>query len=129
MSKKPTLLIDFDGVLHDYKGWNGEQPTGGPIPRARAAMCNLETQYTLVCFTTRPYGFVKAWLLNHGFPTMRITNIKEPAVLILDDRAMTFTGEWNNELLERIKSFKAYWEQPNEPDHLPLPDAPQVTRP
>lgn len=109
-NKKPTLLIDFDGVLHDYKGWNGEVPTGGPIPGSRAAMCKLETKYHLVCFTTRPADFVQVWLMKYGFPSMKITNIKEPAVLILDDRALTFTGTWNDELLGRIKNFKAHWE-------------------
>lgn len=110
--KKPTLLVDFDGVLHDYKGWNGNEPTGEPIPQSRAAMCALESTHRLICFTTRPIEFVEPWLKRYGFPPMKITNIKEPAVLIIDDRAITFTGIWNNELLARIKSFQAYWEQP-----------------
>lgn len=128
-NKKPTLLVDFDGVLHDYKGWDGNQPTGGPLPKSRAAMCSLEAKYRLICFTTRPADFVEPWLRKWGFPTMTVTNIKEPAVLIIDDRAITFTGQWNDELLERIKNFKAHWEQPKCSDHLPSPAALPVARP
>ncbi len=120
---KPTLLIDFDGVIHDYKGWDGNKPTQGPLPNSRKYICALESRYTVVIFTTRPAEFVSKWMLQYGFPKLKITNIKEPAVLILDDRAITFTGQWNDELLERIKNFKAHWELPKS-DHLPLDDEP-----
>lgn len=108
--KKLTLLIDFDGVMHDYKGWDGSTPTGGPILKARAALYQLESNFRLICFTTRPEKFVTSWLLRYGFPSMKVTNIKEPAFLILDDRAITFTGEWTDGLLEQIKNFKPYWQ-------------------
>lgn len=130
MPRRQTLLIDFDGVLHDYKGWNGPEAVNGPINKARAAMHSLASTYNLVCFSTRDKVVIERWLRHYGFPEMRVTNHKEPAFLIIDDRAITFTGEWNDELLKKIQSFKTHWEvAATSSDHLPSPAAPQVDRP
>lgn len=106
---KQTILIDFDGVIHDYKGWAGPESLNLPMPNSRAAMYLLARIYHLVCFTTRPRQYVEPWLLLHGFPVMKVTNIKEPAFLLIDDRALTFTGAWNNDFISRITSFSPHW--------------------
>lgn len=111
--RKPTLLIDFDGVMHEYAGWKGLTVVDGPIPGARAALYILERKYKLVCFTTRNAEIVKRWLTQYGFPEMKVTNIKEPAELILDDRAICFTGIWDQKLLDAIKNFQPHWKSPN----------------
>lgn len=110
MAGRQTILIDFDGVLHNYKGWQGPKaPLGKPIEKARASCFILAKNYRLVCFTTRPKDVVEPWLRLHGFPEMKVTNIKEPAFLIVDDRAITFPGTWTDELLSRITSFSPHW--------------------
>lgn len=109
MSKR-TLLVDFDGVLSNYRGWRGPDQLDSPLPQARHAMHILSKDFTLVCFTTRPAEPVTKWLLNHGFPHMRVTNIKDPAFLQIDDRAILFKGEWNDELLQTIRTFHPWWE-------------------
>lgn len=119
MAGRQTILIDFDGVLHDYKGWEGPKALGKPIEKARASCYQLERNYRLVCFTTRPKEFVEPWLRLHGFPPMKVTNIKEPAFLIIDDRAVTFTGTWSNEFLAQITSFSPHWSQPDGADSPP----------
>lgn len=106
---KQTILVDFDGVLHDYHGWKGNEELGKPIEKARASMLLLERSFRLVVFTTRKIEFVKPWLDHYGFPEMKITNIKEPAFLIIDDRALTFTGEWSDGFLSMIKAFAPHW--------------------
>ena len=108
---RKTLLVDFDGVLHDYKGWQGAEVLNNPLPGARGAMWLLERHFKLVCFTTRPAEYVTPWLKLHGFPEMKVTNIKEPAFLILDDRAVTFRGKWNDSLIQEIRNFRPYWEE------------------
>lgn len=118
--KKPTLLIDFDGVLHDYRGWVGAVPLGKPIEKSRASMHLLAMKYRLVCFTTRPVAPTESWLHMYGFPYMKVTNIKEPAECIIDDRALTFTGAWTPEFLERITSFKPHWAE-DEVSTIPPP--------
>lgn len=111
MPQRQTLLIDFDGVLHNYKGWEGELSLHNPIPNARKALYLLVDKYRLICFTTRKAEIVTAWLKLHGFPEMKVTNIKEPAFLIIDDRALTFKGEWTEELMTQIKTFKPHWKE------------------
>lgn len=112
---KPTLLVDFDGVLHDYQGWTGPVPVGQPIEKARAAMHLLANTYRLVCFTTRATDFTKAWLAQYGFPEMKVTDKKEPAVLIIDDRAITFTGVWTDEFIQTINAFQPHWKSRSDP--------------
>lgn len=129
---RPTLLIDFDGVIHDYHGWAGPIPTGRPIEGARHALFILEKKNRLICFTTRPADETKKWLLHYGFPEMKVTNVKEPAHLIIDDRAITFKGVWTNELLDQITSFTPHWsvndsahpdkQYPSEAEQYPQPD-------
>lgn len=123
-TKKKTLLVDFDGVLHDYHGWTGELPIGPPIAKARAAMHRLETTYRLVCFTTRPTAPTESWLRHYGFPPMKVTNVKEPAHVIIDDRAITFLGVWSDELITQITSFRPHWEsaESDSPSHASLPE-------
>lgn len=115
MPRKPTLLIDFDGVLHEYHG-NFADLLGHPMPKARAALWQLEPKYRLICFTSRTnQEEIRAWLRRHGFPEMRITNIKEPAHLIIDDRTICFRGVWDNHLLTQITSFTPHWSAGNPP--------------
>lgn len=114
MPSKPTLLIDFDGTIHKYIGWNGGI-IQGPLEKARHSMHILAAQYRLILFTTRTNTEeLRAWLLRHGFPPMKVTNIKEPAHLIIDDRALTFEGAWTQEFLNRITSFRPHWEASHE---------------
>lgn len=107
---RQTILLDFDGVLHNYTGWEGPEKLNSPIEKARAACFALEKKYRLVVFTTRPSEYVIPWLRKWSFPEMKVTNIKEPAFLIIDDRAITFNGNWSDELLKQIDDFKPYWE-------------------
>lgn len=109
MAYKQRILLDFDGVLHDYHGWNGGV-IGEPLPRARGACFILERHYELVVFTSREnHEEILAALKRWGFPKMRVTNLKEPAFLQIDDRALCFT-EWTDELLAAIQAFRPHWQ-------------------
>lgn len=109
--RKPTLLIDFDGVMHQYYGWKGLTHFDPPLEGARKALFVLERNYKLVCFTTRPAEGVERWLKMYSFPEMKVTNIKEPAELIIDDRALTFHGVWDQPFLDQILSFQPHWKE------------------
>jgi len=113
MPSKKTILIDFDGVLASYEGWKGEEELGNPLPNARAACFLLAKDYKLVCFTTRSRIWIELWLVRNGFGCISaVTNIKIPAYLQIDDRAIRFNG-WNDDLLKQIKEFKPWWEEVN----------------
>ena len=74
-------------------------------------LCRLD-KYELVLFTTRPEKLAKKWLednhINQYFK--EITNIKKPASIYLDDRALNFRGDYNQTLAE-IENFKVYWKK------------------
>lgn len=107
--RKQTILIDFDGTLSQYTGWRGLDQVGPPFEHARHGCLLLAKEFRLVCFTTRNAVIVEKWLKAYGFPEMKVTNVKEPAFLILDDRAITFEGEWSDGLLEKMRRFRPHW--------------------
>lgn len=126
MSRRPTVLVDFDGVLAKYEGWKGLEVLGDPMDKARHAMYLLAKTHRIVCFTTRLADFVEPWLKRHGFPEMKVTNIKEPAEVIIDDRAICFQGVWDEALMTQIRDFTPWW-KPANPAPLPSPSEDPVT--
>jgi len=87
---KPRLLVDFDGVIHRYsKGWHDGTAYDEPMPGALDALEDLiERGYEVVIFSTRDAEQIAKWMITWEFPRLRITNIKEPALAIIDDRAI-----------------------------------------
>lgn len=112
---KPTLLIDFDGVLHHYTG-NFDIRLHGPIENARRACCILAKRFKLVCFTSRSTtDLVQNWLDRNGFPIKEVTSHKRPAHLILDDRCVCFDGRWTDDLIQRLIDFRPWWKDSTAP--------------
>lgn len=104
-----TIAIDFDGVIHSYKGWDGDVPTGKPILGALPACRRLAKKFTLIVFTTRNMENVRTWLALHGFDMFdKITNTKRQWHLLIDDRCIRFTGTWEG-LSEHVENFEPYW--------------------
>lgn len=99
--RKPKLLVDFDGVLHAYRrGWADGTAYDPPMPGAwDAVQALLEHGYDLVVFSTRPAAQIEPWLERYGFPPLRVTDQKEPAVALIDDRAVRFVN-WTSALAE-----------------------------
>ena len=96
--KDPTICIDFDGVLHLYsKGWQEGVVYDDPIEGAQDACWDLMEQgFYLVVLTARTeWEPVYEWLERWGFPPMEVTNVKIPADVYLDDRAVRFT-DWQD---------------------------------
>lgn len=98
---KPTLALDFDGVLHWYRhGWKG--PTvidDEPVPGAVEAVKEYLEHFEVVVFGGRahyPGGIeaMKDWMKEHGFPVdeIRFSSTKPLALIIMDDRAVRFEG-------------------------------------
>lgn len=102
-------MIDLDGVLDDYKYYDDNS-----IPQMRYGakdfLEQLSPNYTLVLFTTRNKKQAKKWLKENNIDYLfkDITNIKYPAKIYLDDRAIQFNGDYNKTLKE-ISKFKPYW--------------------
>ncbi len=131
--KKPILCLDFDGVLHSYSsGWKGadvipDPPVPGAIEFLYAAIEQFDVQiyssrssqpggiaamqawldkYDAACWEGKPIRPRTALILCIKFPVE-----KPPALVGIDDRVITFTGNWPS--IEELKAFKP-WNQRKE---------------
>jgi hypothetical protein len=114
---KPTVIFDFDGVIHSYKsGWNGATVIPDePVPGIREAIVEIRNHYRVVVVSTRCYqeGGIDAihdWLLDHNIPVDDVTSEKPPAIVQIDDRAIKFDGN-PNQLLSKIRSFQPWYKE------------------
>ena len=116
MIGKPILCLDFDGVVHSYtSGWQGADVIPDPpVPGAMDFLYRCLGKFRVAIFSSRsnqPSGIqaMRTWLARYaeadlgreklGWETPWWTAIewpteKPPAFLTIDDRALTFTGEW-----------------------------------
>lgn len=111
---KPTIIFDFDGVIHSYtSGWQGTTNIPDPpVPRIKEAIQEIRKEYRVVVVSTRcfqPGGIeaIKKYLEKHGIEVDEVTNKKVPAILTVDDRTICFDGN-SERLLQRIKDFKPW---------------------
>lgn len=127
---KPILCLDFDGVVHSYQsGWKGarnipDPPVAGALDFMLAA---LEDGWDVVIHSSRARycGGIRAmrrWLYRHayeagiwyekglgmseGLEFVRFVHWKPSALISIDDRALTFKGEWPK--LESLKEFRPW---------------------
>ncbi len=131
---KPILCLDFDGVLHSYSsGWKGADIIPDPpVPGAMEFIHQAELNFTVAIFSSRshqPGGIaaMRTWLGAHLFEFYRdaadfglsprhyvedlLSKIKfplekPPAMVTIDDRAITFTGQWPT--METLHNFKPW---------------------
>ena len=108
--KNEAICVDFDGVLAEYNGFQGEDHCGEPISGAREFLEKLiSVGLEFVIFTARDPERVKKWFEKYSFPKPKeITNIKIPAPVYIDDRAIKFEGNFSKLVLD-LKNFKPYW--------------------
>lgn len=104
---KKTICVDFDGVLNEYDDYE-ERDLGEPLTGSKEFIKELRKKYKVVILTSRPKEQVIGWLNNNGFPSMKVTNRKIPAVAYIDDRAIQFKGNYKK-VISRLKNFKPYW--------------------
>lgn len=108
---KPTICLDFDGVLNIYKGYK-KGILGELRPGAREFLEKLSKEYDVIIFSVRPFPQVVKWLHKHDLAeyVYDVTSRKLPAHAYIDDRAVRFEGDYNK-TLEDLKDFKPYWKE------------------
>lgn len=127
---KPILCLDFDGVLHSYtSGWKGADTIPDPpVSGAIAFLRDAVKRFRVCIFSSRSsqsggqqamrqwlgYWVLEerlsddedlAWASAIEWPTE-----KPPALVTIDDRAITFTGEWPS--LDDIAAFRPWNKRP-----------------
>ena len=115
-NKTYMISIDFDGVIHDHskcKFTNEWTIQGDLIPGAKEAINQLSEKYNVVVISTRcnnpdgRYAVIK-WLELHSINVYDVADYRPPSLITVDDRAITFNGNWN-QTLEDIKRFKPWY--------------------
>lgn len=109
---KPILCLDFDGVIHSYtSGWEGPDVISDPpVPGAMEFIVKASEHFTIAIFSSRSgqdggheamYDYVRYHLEEEfgaqgqaALYDIQWPNVKPAAFLTIDDRAITFTGEW-----------------------------------
>ena len=96
MSFKKTILIDLDGVLNTYCG-NFDINFIPPIREGTYTFLkNLSQEFNIKIFTTRNKLLTSKWLIENKLDEIvsDITNVKELCWLYIDDRCITFNGDY-----------------------------------
>jgi hypothetical protein len=113
----PTIILDFDGVLHSYEsGWLGAKNIPDPpVPGAVEFVTEAVKHFKVAVYSTRSgedggIPAMQAWMCQHGFPVDEIAfpTTKPPALWSLDDRVDRFTGTFPD--IDYIKAFKPWYE-------------------
>lgn len=128
MTRKPLICLDFDGVLHSYaSGWQGAGVANDPpVPGAARFLHDATARFTVAIYSSRSKSLVgracmKRYVRQHldtsttfsfdheyDFVSehIRWPWFKPAALVTIDDRAITFTGQWPT--MGELKSFRPW---------------------
>lgn len=91
-----NIAIDFDGVIckrrgiPTIRGWDNDEPMEGALD-AINLLIRQGKKVWIFTSNSEPEKIVE-WLARNGFPKLEVTNIKKPAHVYIDDRAIRFTN-------------------------------------
>lgn len=111
---RPILCLDFDGVLHSYtSGWRGPRVIPDPpVKGAMAFVVAASEVFEVQVYSSRSRYWLgrfamARWMFLHMAEYLGGTNEaatamgkvkfprhKPPAMITIDDRAVTFNGTW-----------------------------------
>jgi len=110
--KLRTICLDFDGVIHSHQhGWQGEAVIPDPpVHKVDLAIAELRKDYRVVVFSARcrtdeGVEAIRAWLLKHQIEVDEVCRDKPPAHVYVDDRAVRFSGDWQQTIAD-IHNFR-----------------------
>lgn len=115
-----TICIDIDGTICEYQDWKGEESFGKILPGAQEYIYKLKADgWFIIIFSTRSDKSAIANFLTaneicydsineNPHQPLNAVGGKPIADVYLDDRAITFRGNWS-EAYNTIINFKP-WE-------------------
>lgn len=116
-SDDKIIMIDFDGVIHKYsEGFKDGTIYDIPIKNVKGAIRAFRNKgFKVIIFTARlsekyhdldsvnnQKEMIEEWLEKHGIEVDGMTTEKLPALIYIDDRGFRFSGDWNNEKVEKV---------------------------
>lgn len=110
------LCVDLDDTINDYPGWAGEgylTVNGTPLEGVRETIDTLRNEGWLVLVHSTRCNFkggvvaTAKWLEDNGIRCDGVCFNKPPADIYLDDKALTFTGNWAA-MLDMVRKFKSW---------------------
>lgn len=128
-TNKPTICVDFDGVIHSYeRGWQDGAIYGTVVPGFFEWVERVRGHFKIVIYSSRSasptgIGVMAAWLKEQYIewvgtrdtgpvPRFEIefAHKKPAAWLTIDDRAIRFCGDWLAPELtaEAMRAFKPW---------------------
>jgi len=109
---KKTILFDLDGVLNTYDGKYDKDYIPPIKDGAYKLIKELSEEFKIVIFTTRNSLIASKWIIGNKLDEYveNVTNVKEPAYLIIDDRCINFDGDYNK-LKEKIEKFEVWYKK------------------
>lgn len=115
MGYKPTVVFDFDGVIHSYaSGWQGPGNTPDPVaPGISSSIKEIRDMgYKVVvvstrCSTIEGMAAVSRYLDKNGIEVDGVLAEKPPGLGYIDDRAICFDGH-PEKLPGKVKNFKTW---------------------
>lgn len=118
MAFNPTVVFDFDGVIHSYRsGWKGATVIPDPVvPGIKEEIERFRRfGYRVVvvstrCSTMEGLAAVEDYLAENRIEVDAVQMEKPPAVCYIDDRALTFRGNPHG-LVEQVGYFKTWTER------------------
>ena len=116
---RPILCVDFDGVIHDYKhGWQGGKIYGSVTPGFFDWLSLALPLFRVVVYSSRSKdsGMIDAmrdWLIKENAGNelpdgISFSHEKPPAFLTIDDRALTFRGDWSEFMPAKLMQFRPW---------------------
>jgi len=114
-----VISIDFDNTISTFEEYKGDTIIKGtPISDCVDYINLLFKRYKIIINTTRAKTVagkkaVEKWLKKYNIKYDLITNERVPYDLHIDDRTLSFKGQWNSEFYNEINSFKSWNEYLN----------------
>jgi len=118
LNELPILCVDFDGVIHSYeKGWQGGRLYGHVTEGFFKWLDEARQLFRVVIYSSRSADpemveEMKHWLARQNGGVVpgdiEFADKKPPAFLTIDDRALTFRGDWGEFSPDKLRDFKPW---------------------
>ena len=119
---RPIICLDFDGVCHKHmQEWvNIATVADGPTDGLGDWIAGASRRARITLFSSRFHEgrgrqAISEWWDLWKLPPIEMWMHKPPALVSIDDRALTFTGNWDDFPIEKVLEFKPWNRQPPGP--------------